>query len=100
MSALLQNNSDYDALDIENDNALHIAVREGHLNVVRALLTESSIDAEAVNLKGRNPLHELCKYGKDNASAICELFLECMPEYPINKTDIMVSFNNESLGTN
>jgi ankyrin repeat protein len=89
VSALLQNNSDYDALDIENDNALHIAVREGHLNVVRALLTESSIDAEAVNLKGRNPLHELCKYGKDNASAICELFLECMPEYPINKTDIM-----------
>ncbi|XP_063927152.1 rabankyrin-5 [Zophobas morio] len=89
VSALLQNNSDYDALDIENDNALHIAVREGHLNVVRALLTESSIDAEAVNLKGRNPLHELCKYGKDNAAAICELFLECMPEYPINKTDIM-----------
>lgn len=61
------------------------------MNVVRALLTESSIDAEAVNLKGRNPLHELCKYGKDNAAAICELFLECMPEYPINKTDIMVS---------
>ncbi|XP_008195018.3 rabankyrin-5 [Tribolium castaneum] len=89
VSALLQNNSDYDALDIENNNALHVAVREGHLNVVRVLLTESSIDAEAVNLKGRNPLHELCKYGKDNAAAICELFLECMPEYPINKTDIM-----------
>ncbi|XP_044260908.1 rabankyrin-5 [Tribolium madens] len=89
VSALLQNNSDYDALDIESNNALHVAVREGHLNVVRVLLTESSIDAEAVNLKGRNPMHELCKYGKDNAAAICELFLECMPEYPINKTDIM-----------
>ncbi|KAJ8978783.1 hypothetical protein NQ317_015507 [Molorchus minor] len=55
VSALLQNNADYDAIDAENDNALHIAVREGHLNVVRTLLTESSIDAEAVNLKGRNP---------------------------------------------
>lgn len=66
-------------------------MREGHLNVVRALLTESTIDAEAFNLKGRNPMHELCKYGKDNAAAICELFLECMPEYPINKTDINVS---------
>lgn len=51
VSALLQNNAKYDAVDMEKDNALHIAVREGHLNVVRVLLTESSIDAEAVNLK-------------------------------------------------
>ncbi|XP_056639998.1 rabankyrin-5 [Diorhabda sublineata] len=87
--ALLQNDADYDAVDVENDNALHIAVREGHLNVVRTLLIESTIDAEAVNLKGRNPLHELCKYGKDNAAAICELFLECMPNYPINSPDLM-----------
>ncbi|KAJ8957961.1 hypothetical protein NQ318_001960 [Aromia moschata] len=89
VSALLQNNADYDAVDVENDNALHIAVREGHLSVVRTLLTESSIDAEAVNLKGRNPLHELCKYGKENAAAICDLFLECMPNYPIDALDVM-----------
>nr|XP_023017767.1 rabankyrin-5 [Leptinotarsa decemlineata] len=89
VSALLQNNADCDAVDVENDNALHIAVREGHLNVVRVLLTESTIDAEANNLKGRNPLHELCKLGKENAAAICELFLECMPNYPINNPDIM-----------
>lgn len=57
---------------------------------MRALLTESSINAEALNLKGRNPLHELCKYRKDNAATICELFLECMPNYPIDKSDINV----------
>lgn len=90
VTALLQNNCDFDALDVNNDNALHVAVQEGHLSVVRVLLTESNIDAEAVNLKGRNPLHELCKYAKDNAAAICELFLECMPEYPINKPDLEV----------
>lgn len=56
--------------------------------MVRALLTESNIDAFCVNIKGRNPLHELCRYGKDNAAAICELFLECMPEYPINTPDV------------
>lgn len=66
-------------------------MREGHLNVIRALLTESTIDAEAINLKGRNPLHELCRYGKENAAVIFELFLECMPEYPINKPDLDVS---------
>lgn len=43
-----------------------------------------------MNLKGRNPLHELCKYGKENAAAICELFFECMPDYPINKQDLEV----------
>ncbi|XP_060532687.1 rabankyrin-5 isoform X2 [Cylas formicarius] len=88
VSALLQNHADCDAVDAAKDNALHIAVREGHLSVVRALLTESNINAEAVNFKGRNPLHELCKYGKDNAAAICELFLECMPNYPINEQDV------------
>ncbi|VEN57070.1 unnamed protein product [Callosobruchus maculatus] len=88
VSALLENHADCDAVDMDHDNALHIAVREGNIAVVRALLTQSTIDAEAVNLKGRNPLHELCKYGKENAAAICELFLECMPEYPINKLDV------------
>ncbi|XP_050504422.1 rabankyrin-5 [Diabrotica virgifera virgifera] len=87
--ALIQNNSDCDATDVENDNAFHIAMREGHLNVVKVLLTESYIDVEAVNLKGRNPLHELCKYGKDNAATICGLLLECIPTYPINNPDIL-----------
>lgn len=35
ISALIQNGVDFDALDVNNDNALHVAVREGHLNVVR-----------------------------------------------------------------
>lgn len=59
------------------------------------LLTESNIDAGAFNLKGRNPLHELCKYGKDNAAAICDFFLECMPDYQIDKPDINVSIKCE-----
>ncbi|KAF5296308.1 hypothetical protein FQA39_LY12525 [Lamprigera yunnana] len=86
--ALLQNHVDYNACNNNGDNALHIAVREGHLNVVKALLTESPINAEHVNLKGRNPLHELCRCGKENAAAICDFFLECMPDYPINRPDI------------
>ncbi|XP_055853313.1 rabankyrin-5 [Episyrphus balteatus] len=89
VSALIQNGADFDSADGDGNNALHIAVREGHLNVVRELLTESSINAEAFNMKGRNPLHELCRTGKDNtAAAICELFIECMPKYPINVPDM------------
>lgn len=89
VSALLQNGSDYDAVDGEGNNALHIAVRGAHLSIVRELLTESSINAEAVNQKGRNPLHELCRTGEDNnAASICDLFIECMPKYPINSPDM------------
>ncbi|XP_061389135.1 rabankyrin-5 [Musca vetustissima] len=89
VSALIQNGADYDAVDGEGNNALHIAVRCGHLNIVRELLTESSINAEAINNKGRNPLHELCRTGEDNnAAAICDLFIECMPKYPINAPDM------------
>ncbi|XP_018794281.1 PREDICTED: rabankyrin-5 [Bactrocera latifrons] len=88
VSALLQNNADYDSVDSDGNNALHIAVRRGYLSIVRELLTESQIDAEAVNQKGRTPLHELCRTGEDtSAAAICDLFIECMPKYPINKPD-------------
>ncbi|KAJ9588899.1 hypothetical protein L9F63_017777 [Diploptera punctata] len=88
VSALLQNGANFDATDSEGDNALHIATREGHLTVARALLTESRLDAEAINIKGRNPMHVLARYSRDNAAAICELFLECMPEYPLDKPDL------------
>ncbi|XP_017884422.1 rabankyrin-5 [Ceratina calcarata] len=88
VSALLQNNISFDAVNADGDNALHVAVREGHVSVVRTLLTECTLDAEAVNLKGRNPLHELGRCGKDNAATICELFLECMSQYPVNNADL------------
>jgi ankyrin repeat protein len=88
VQALLQNGCDYDAADVDGNNALHIAMRECMLPIVRELLTESRINAETMNLKGRNPLHELCRCGKDqHAASICELFIECMPNYPINQVD-------------
>ncbi len=38
-------------------------------------------------LLGRNPLHILAIFAKDNAPTILDLFLECMPQYPINQAD-------------
>ncbi|XP_063992491.1 rabankyrin-5 isoform X1 [Diachasmimorpha longicaudata] len=87
VSALLQNSINFDAVNADGDNALHVAVREGHVSVVRTLLMECTLDAETVNLKGRNPLHELARCGRDNAATICEFFLECMAQYPINNAD-------------
>lgn len=37
--------------------------------------------------RGQSPMHILGQYGKDNAAAIFDLFLECMPEYPLDKPD-------------
>ncbi|XP_017086725.1 rabankyrin-5 isoform X2 [Drosophila eugracilis] len=89
VSALIQNSADYDAPDADGNNSLHIAVKCGQYFIVRELLTESRVNAEATNLKGRNPLHELCRVLEDNTAAlICELFLECMPKYPINISDM------------
>ncbi|XP_062341098.1 rabankyrin-5 isoform X1 [Osmerus eperlanus] len=86
-SVLLENGVDFAALDENGNNALHLAVMQGRLNNVRALLTESNIDAEAFNLRGQSPMHVLGHYGKENAAAIFELFLECMPQYPLDKPD-------------
>ena len=55
-SILLANEIDFAALDNRGNNALHLAVKEGHLQVVRALLTESQIDAEAINNKGEKKI--------------------------------------------
>lgn len=86
-SVLLENGVDFTAEDENGNNALHLAVMHGRLNNVRVLLTESNIDAEAFNLRGQSPMHVLGHYGKENAAAISELFLECMPEYPLDKPD-------------
>ncbi|XP_059177093.1 rabankyrin-5-like isoform X2 [Physella acuta] len=86
-SILLDNNADFDAVDDNFNNALHRAVINGNITTVKVLLTESTINAEAVNAKGQNPLHILGQYGKDNAAAIFELFRETMPEYPIDRPD-------------
>ncbi len=32
-------------------------------------------------------MHILGQYGKENAAATFELFMECMPDYPLDKTD-------------
>ena len=55
--------------------------------MIRVLLTESQISAETTNFKGRNPLHILANFAQDNAVAIFDLFFECMPDYPLDKTD-------------
>ena len=87
-SILLSNAVDYSVTDNRGNNALHSSVKEGHSDVTRILLTESSIDAEATNNKGRNPLHILANFGRPETSVeIFQLFNECMPEYPLNRPD-------------
>ena len=87
-SILLSNGVDFSVADNRGNNALHSAVKEGHLDVTRILLTESSINAEACNNKGRNPLHILANFGRPETSVeIYELFIECMPDYPLNQLD-------------
>uniref|UniRef100_A0A8C7BGU5 Rabankyrin-5 n=1 Tax=Neovison vison TaxID=452646 RepID=A0A8C7BGU5_NEOVI len=86
-SVLLENAVDFAAVDENGNNALHLAVMHGRLNSIRVLLTECTVDAEAFNLRGQSPLHILGQYGRENAATIFELFLECMPEYPLDKPD-------------
>nr|XP_033777072.1 LOW QUALITY PROTEIN: rabankyrin-5 [Geotrypetes seraphini] len=86
-SVLLENGVDFGSVDENGNNALHLAVMHGRLNNIRVLLTECSVDAESFNLRGQSPMHILGHYGKENAAAIFELFLECMPEYPLDKPD-------------
>lgn len=84
---LIENNVNYDAVDADLNNALHLACQNGKLNSCRILLIESQISAEALNLRGQNPVHLLAQHGKENAAAIFDIFIQAIPEYPINAQD-------------
>ena len=86
-SILLANGVDFSALDEDGNNALHVAVRLGNLKTARVLLTESRIDADVFNGKGRSPFHVLARFCDNNAVEMFDLFLECMPGYNIDRTD-------------
>lgn len=86
-SILLENNIKFDMVDSDLNNALHIACQNGHLDTCRVLLTESRVNAEAVNLKGQNPLHLLAQHGKENAHAIFTILIESEPKYPLDNQD-------------
>ena len=86
-SILLANGVDFAALDEDGNNALHVAVRLGNLKTARVLLTESRIDADVFNGKGRSPFHVLARFCDNNAVEMFNLFLECMPGYNIDRTD-------------
>uniref|UniRef100_A0AAZ3QEH4 Ankyrin repeat and FYVE domain containing 1 n=1 Tax=Oncorhynchus tshawytscha TaxID=74940 RepID=A0AAZ3QEH4_ONCTS len=86
--------------------ALHLAAQQD-LATICSVLLENGVDFTAVDENGNNgtgllcfyslntclfcrgqsPMHVLGQYGKENAAAIFELFLECMPEYPLDKVD-------------
>uniref|UniRef100_A0A914XLN2 Ankyrin repeat and FYVE domain containing 1 n=2 Tax=Plectus sambesii TaxID=2011161 RepID=A0A914XLN2_9BILA len=87
-SILLENGADCNSVDKLGNNALHAAVHKGSVQCVRILLTESSINAEAVNQFGQTPLLVLGQNGKENATAIFDMFLETMPRYPIDHRDV------------
>ncbi len=46
------------------------------------------IDAELRNMRGQNPLHLASGSGREAAASLLALFLQCMPEYPINAPDL------------
>ena len=104
MTILLQNNANADLMDINLNNALHLACQHGNLAAVRVLLTESHINAEAYNGKGQNPLHVLSHYSKENAAAIFELFRQTMPNYPFDALDadentaLFLAYTNGAVG--
>uniref|UniRef100_A0A182ILC9 ANK_REP_REGION domain-containing protein n=1 Tax=Anopheles atroparvus TaxID=41427 RepID=A0A182ILC9_ANOAO len=51
VSAPLQNGADFDAVDGDGNNALNIAVRQGHISVVRELLRVSKDNTSAAILE-------------------------------------------------
>lgn len=84
---LLENGIDFNALDSGANNALHIAVQNGILPMVRVLLAASDVDVYAINSKGMSPLHVLAVYGKDNSAALLELFKEHIRDFNLDLKD-------------
>lgn len=88
--------------------ALHIAVQNNNLAVVKVLLAQCDVDVYAMNSKfvlysvsstmfkicfkknlfrGMSPLHLLGAYGKENSTLILDSFLETLPTYNLDQKD-------------
>ena len=85
---LLDAGADWALLDDNGNSALHTAARLCHVGVSEVLLTQSHVDAESLNMRGQNPLHLAASSGREPAASLLALFLQCMPQYPINAPDI------------
>lgn len=86
-SILLENGADANALDSAANNPLHIAVQTANLPVVKVLLAASEADVYALNAKGMSPLHVLAVNGRENSSAILDLFKECIRDFNLDLKD-------------
>ncbi len=86
-SIFLENGINTNALDSASNNALHIAVQNANLPVIKVLLSHSDIDIYAINSKGMSPLHVLGVYGRENSSAILETFLENFNDFNLDLKD-------------
>lgn len=86
-SILIENGIDFNALDSGSNNALHVAVQNANLSVVKVLLAASNIDVYAINSKGMSPLHVLAVYGKENSAAILDLFIEYIRDFNLDLKD-------------
>jgi rabankyrin-5 len=84
---LIENSIDHNALDSAGNTALHIAVKAANLQVCRVILSTTDIDVYLLNSRGMNPLHLLGAYGKDNSSAILDLFIEFVPNFKLDCKD-------------
>jgi len=85
---LLDAGADWSLLDDNGNSALHTVARLCHVAVSEVLLTQSHIDAESLNMRGQNPLHLAASSGREASASLLALFLQCMPQYPINAPDI------------
>merc|ERR1711964_216612 len=61
------NNGDYDGR-----TALHVACENGHVNVVRYLLSLENIDPAPMDRWGMTPLQEAVKHGRHEICAMLE----------------------------
>jgi ankyrin repeat protein len=84
---LIENGIEANAVDSAGNNALHVAVQNGNLAVVKILLASSDADVYAINAKGMSPLHVLAVYGKDNSSAILDLFKDFIKDFNLDIKD-------------
>jgi len=72
LDALMKHKADMNAMDDQGSTALHAAVRAGHTDVVRKLLSHPAVRPDAANAQGETPLHALARYPKESSVAILE----------------------------
>ena len=101
LNMLIAKGANMEAADDLGDTVLHAAVRSGQKEIVKTLMTKTSINLEVVNQRNETPLHTLAMYPKEGSVGTLQLLFPKVsnvnPQDIDGNTPLLSAYDNDAV---